>query len=87
MIDDVYGFDAEEAQEKQEKEMLIKSIEYKKLVVGTFNTDIGLKYLDYLEKTHVNIPMYTRNTSIEEVSYRQAKADLIRDIRKEINDG
>lgn len=80
-------FDVEDAQEQQYAALEKARIERHKLINGAFGTDIGLKCLEAFENTYVNVPIYTKNSTLEDVAYRQAKADLIKDIRKELNNG
>jgi len=58
-----------------------------KLLVGTFETELGRKYLDLLVTTFIDRPVYKVGQSFEETAYRQGQADLVRQIQKELNNG
>lgn len=68
---------------QQKKQHIVIS----KLIKGTFQTELGLRLLDHLEKTFVDRPIYRPNQTHEETAYRQGQADVIKQIRKEIDDG
>ena len=57
------------------------------LLVGTFETELGRKYLDLLDKTFVDRSIYVSGLSIEQTAYRQGQADLVKQIQKELNNG
>jgi len=56
-----------------------------KLMKGTFDTELGRKLLDHLEKTFVDRPIYRTNQTHEETAYRQGQADVIKQIRRELD--
>lgn len=58
-----------------------------KLIVGTFNTELGQKCLEHLEKTFIDRPIYRDGSTLEATAYRQGQADLVKQIIKEIRNG
>ena len=64
-----------------------KSIEITKLIVGTFETELGKRCLAHLEKTFVDRPIYIQGATLEQTAYRQGQADLIKQIVKELSNG
>ena len=64
-----------------------KSKEIHKVIVGTFETELGKKCLSNLERAYVNRPIYIQGQTAEITAYRQGQADVIKQIIKEINDG
>ena len=62
--------------------MKIDFDERDKLLIGTFETELGRRYLAYLESFFVDRPMYEAGMSIDEVAFRQGQATLIRNIGK-----
>lgn len=55
--------------------------EIQKLAVGTFSTELGKRYLSHLEDVFVNVSMYKKGMALEDVSYRQGQADLIKQLK------
>ena len=55
-----------------------------KLIVGTFETELGKKLLAHLVDTFIDRPIYRAGMSIEDASYRQGQADLIKQLMKEM---
>lgn len=53
-----------------------------KLLVGTFETALGSKYLEFLVSHFVDRDMYEKGMTLEEVAYRQGQASLIRKIQQ-----
>ncbi len=68
-----------EAQQKKH------NIVISKLIKGTFDTELGKKLLDHLEKVFVDRPIYADGQTIEQTAYRQGQADVIKQIRREID--
>jgi len=68
-----------EAQQKKQ------NIVISKLIKGTFNTELGHKLLDHLEKVFVDRHIYQVGQTHEETAYRQGQADVIKQIRREID--
>ncbi len=68
-----------EAQQKKQ------NIVISKLIKGTFDTELGKKLLEHLEKVFVDRPIYTDGQTIEQTAYRQGQADVIKQIRREID--
>lgn len=58
-----------------------------KLTVGTFETEIGKKYLEELIRAFVDRPIYIQGNTLEQTAYRQGQYDLVKQIMKEINYG
>ena len=56
------------------------------LLQGTFETELGRKYLAALEDFFVDRPMFEVGMSLEEVAFRQGQATLVRSIRKTLKD-
>jgi len=66
-----------------EKESLVIT----KLVVGTFETQLGKKLLLHLNDTLVRRPMYKKGMTLDEVAFRQGQADVIAQLNKEMSNG
>lgn len=66
---------------QQKKQQIVIS----KLIKGTFETELGQKLLDHLEKTFVDRPIYRHSQTHEETAYRQGQADLIKQLRREFD--
>lgn len=58
-----------------------------KLTVGTFETELGQRYLKELIRAFVDRPIYKQGQSLEETAYRQGQCDLVRQIMKELDNG
>lgn len=65
----------------------MNELEIRKLIVGTFETELGTKLLAHLKKTIVDRPMYKSGMTLDEVAFRQGQADVINQIIKEIKHG
>jgi len=64
-----------------------KGTEIHKVLVGTFETELGKKCLENLVRAYVDRRIYNQGQTFEATAYRQGQADVIKDILKEINDG
>ncbi len=62
-----------------------KHEEINKLFVGTFETELGQRCLEYLESVFVDRDIYIPGKSLEETSYRQGEASIVKKIRKALN--
>ncbi len=69
------------AQQKKEH------IRIRKLIVGTFDTELGRKLLEHLENTLVDRDIYAQGMTLDQVAFRQGQADVIKQIKKELNNG
>mgnify|MGYP006883067109 CR=1 FL=1 len=58
-----------------------------KLYVGTFETELGKRCLSHLEDVFVNRQIFKHGESVEHAAYRQGQADLVKQLKKEINNG
>ena len=58
-----------------------------KLIVGTFNTDLGKKLMEHLKKKIVDRPSYVKGMTIDEVAFREGQKDVIMQFMKELNNG
>lgn len=63
------------------------STEIHKLVIGTFETEIGQRLLSHLEDVYVDRDMYAQGLTLDQVAFRQGQADIIKQIIKELSDG
>ena len=70
-----------EAQQKKQ------NIVISKLIKGTFDTELGKKLLEHLEKVFIDRPIYQAGQTHEETAYRQGQADVIKQLRKELTNG
>lgn len=61
--------------------------EIQKLIQGTFNTELGRRMIEHLEDTFVNRDIYKQGMKVEDAAYRQGQADVIKQLRKEIDYG
>ncbi len=68
-----------EAQQKKQ------NIVISKLIKGTFDTELGRKLLDHLEKVFVDRPIYKVGQTFEETTLRQGEANVIKQIRRELD--
>jgi len=64
-----------------------KSIEIHKVIVGTFETELGKRCLENLKRSYVDRPIYSEGLSFEQTAYRQGQADVIKSIIREIENG
>ena len=60
------------------------SEEISKLMVGTFETELGKKLLHHLAEVFIDRPMYKQGMTLEEVAFRQGEASVIEKIIKEV---
>ncbi len=58
--------------------------EISKLIVGTFSTELGKRLLSHLEFVFIDRPIYKQGESLEAAAYRQGQADLIKQLKKEL---
>ena len=58
--------------------------EVNKLMVGTFNTELGERLLHHLADIFIDRPMYKQGMTLEEVAFRQGEASVIEKIIKEV---
>ena len=63
------------------------SVEITKIFKGTFETELGLKCLQHLENVFVDRDMYAKGMTLDEVSFRQGEASVIKKIIKEVKNG
>ena len=61
-----------------------KEIEVHKLIVGTFETDLGKKLLTHLEATIIDRPTYIQGMTLDEVAFREGQKDVILQLLKEM---
>jgi len=57
--------------------------EIHKLIVGTFETELGQRLLEHLKETLVDRPMYKQGLTLDQVAFREGQANLVRQILKE----
>ena len=79
--EDIDRLEKKERKEAQEKSDVINS-----WMVGTFNTELGERCLTHLETVFVDRPMYKSGLTPDEVAYRQGQADIVRQLRKTLNE-
>lgn len=72
-------YDPEQNQREQTK-MQEKAQSITKLIVGTFETQIGQRCIEHLKKKYVDIDMYTAGATLDIVAYKQGRADLVKQI-------
>ena len=58
--------------------------EINKLMVGTFNTELGEKLLHHLADVFIDRPMYKPGMTLDEVAFRQGEASIVEKIIKEV---
>ena len=58
--------------------------EINKLIVGTFETELGKRLLEHLESVFVDRNMYEKGMTLDEVAFRQGEASSIKKLRKEL---
>ena len=58
-------------------------LERSKIIVGTFETEIGKKCLEMFKDTWLDKPMYKAGMSLDEVAFKQGRADVVAQILKE----
>ena len=61
-----------------------KEIEVHKLIVGTFETDLGKKLLAHLKSTIIDRPTYLQGMDLAEVAFREGQKDVILQLLKEM---
>ncbi len=59
------------------------ALERSKIIVGTFETELGKKCLELLKDTLHDRPMYKAGMSLDEVAFRQGQSDVVTQILKE----
>lgn len=77
-----YYEEQENMSEDQVKELERKAEVVNKLLVGTFETALGRKCLEHLEKTFVDRDVYHVGMSFEQTAHRAGQASVVREIRK-----
>lgn len=82
MQDQPYYEEAEELTDKQLEEIKQKATVINSIIIGTFQTPLGKKCLDHLEKTFVDRDVYVPGMTFEQTSYRAGEASVIRQLRK-----
>ena len=55
-----------------------------KLIIGTFETELGRRLLDHLVDVFVDRPIYKDGDTIDKTAYRQGQSDLIKQLIKEM---
>lgn len=63
-----------------------KSIEINKLLIGTFETELGRRCLDTLKTTFVDRDMYKKGMTLDEVAFRQGEASVVNKIIKSLEE-
>ena len=61
--------------------------EVHKLIVGTFETDIGKKLLGHLKNVIIDRPTYKTGRTIDECAFREGQKDIVQQFIKEIENG
>ena len=69
------------------EEYLDKAAEINKLIVGTFETELGKKCLEHLEDVFVDRQIAKPGMSELEIGIRQGEANVIKKIIKEVRNG
>ena len=77
-----YYEEKEELTDKQLEEMKQKSAHIDSIIVGTFQTPLGKKCLEHLEKTFVDKDIYAYGMTFEQTTFRAGQAAVIRQLRK-----
>lgn len=76
-----YEEEPEETKEQiAERERQRKTID--SIIVGTFETPLGKKCLEHLEKTFVDKDIYAYGMTFEQTTFRAGQAAVIRQLRK-----
>ena len=58
--------------------------EIHKLIVGTFETELGGRLLSHLKQTIVDRPSYIKGMALDEVAFREGQKDIINQLLKEM---
>ncbi len=58
--------------------------EIHKLIVGTFETDLGRKLLEHLETVITKRPTYKKGMTLDEVAYVEGQKSIIEQFKKEM---
>ncbi len=58
--------------------------EIHKLIVGTFETELGQRVLEYFTEVFVDRPVYKPGLTPDEVAFREGQRNVITQIKKEI---
>ena len=58
--------------------------EIHKLIVGTFETELGQRLLQHLKTTIVDRPIYKKGMTLDEVAFREGQRDIVIQLSKEI---
>lgn len=61
-----------------------KEEEIHKLIVGTFNTPLGVKLMKHLKKKLINRPSYVIGMSLDQVAFREGQKDVVTQLLKEL---
>ena len=56
----------------------------RKLIVGTFETQIGQRCIEHLKKTYIDRDMYVTGATLDMVAFRQGQANIVKQILKEL---
>jgi hypothetical protein len=76
-------YDPEQNKREQTK-MQEKAQSITKLIVGTFETQIGQRCIKHLKKTYVDRDMYVTGATLDMVAFRQGQANIVKQILKEL---
>ena len=79
--DDIDNLNDEDIETRERKRK-----ELDKIIVGTFETELGQKCLEILERAFINRPMYVQGLSPDQVAYRQGQCDVIRHMIKSLEE-
>lgn len=55
-----------------------------KLIVGTFNTDLGKKLLEHLKNVIIDRPTYKKGMTLDEAAFREGEKSVVQQILREM---
>ena len=55
-----------------------------KLIVGTFETDLGRKLLEHLKDVIIDKPTYKKGMTLDECAFVEGRKDIVNQLLKEL---
>jgi len=82
MTEQPYYEEQQELTDNQKDDLLKHEATINSFIVGTFETPLGRKCLEHLEKTFVDRDVYSPGLTFEQTAFRAGEAAVIRQLRK-----
>jgi len=86
MADSFGELEDREEIEKSIGESLHAKNEIDKVFLNCYNTPEGKRMIELLHERHVDVPIYAKGMTLDEVAYRQGQCDSVLSIEKSVFD-